>query len=244
MSTIPSTDVAPEEVADFLAASTGQGTAEVPIAAAGNIELPQEALELLADNQPGDTAAPKRVNVPMDEDIHPAQTTQDRWSREDWQFGKISVSPLERDAYFRAALMEQGVSFDIEIHNVPMTVRDLCGYENRVVDQALFSDQIESAFKFTGEQLGFRRTIYKMVMMITEVNGVQSPHYVEFNPDSANDVEASATLLRASAKLFEAKLHPARHSLLLAGLRIFDYKITICHEGLANGDFIRPAGIA
>jgi len=235
-------DIDPAEVAAFIA-SNNQGAAEAPVAGVA-VELPPDALGILnADKE--EAHNPTRTTIPLDPDLQPTSLPpSDPWSREDRTLGTVTASPMERDAYFRAALFEQEIAFEIQIHGVRLLIRDLSGYENQVLSAALVLDQQDSAFRFNSEQLIFRSTLYKMALMVKTVNDTPHIHYVCFDPASSNDPMISAVVLREAVKKFEATLHPARHSLLLAALRVFDIKLNICHEGFANGDFIRPGGIA
>lgn len=197
-----------------------------------------------------DAPPPTAPHVSLPEDPVLGHEGDHIWSRQFRGLGKISISDTEKDLYFKAAITGHFVEFDIEMHLEGPTFketpvircRSLNNFEYDAIYRAVIQEQVASAGTLNLEQLNTRTQAYAVIMHITRYQGEPVGQQLSFPGPVFPDLDVAADLLRTYYTKYYRDMHPARYQLLLNAVRVFEKKLIICGEALANRNFYDRAG--
>lgn len=260
----PNTTGMEDEVKAFISGKTA-GTVERPAGDEGvPLQVSKETLEALQKMgkivdgpQPTSIGEPlKEIDVPRDSSLIAA--TQEPIRKLTWEvatptMGKVAITQLDRDLYFKAVNNDVAVEFQITVHDSldPVTVRSLSNFETDAVYRAVALDQEEEAGKSTAINAGLtllshinnKLQNYAVCLHLVTMPGKRIPE-LRFEEGRLPSLDDAANQIRERYKTLFTTMHPPRYHMLLNAIRLFDVKLQYCNNAFANGGFTNPADIA
>jgi len=241
----PPRKATPEEVREYLQKNPGNPDDALPEVVPLAIK-PEELQEL--QEAPTSQAPAGRRTMKEDPLLAPGLDTGSIWSRTFSDYGKVEVTPLERDLYFKAALLDEPVTFDIDVGmtlqgdqkaTCRIRVQSLSNFEMDVLYRAAQQEQIAAGGLLSVIQLNRLMQQYCVILHIISFEGRPTDHRLSFPPVDSRfpDIEAAASAVRAQYDQHYKGMHPARYTLMLTAVRLFERKLTICAEALLNQNF-------
>jgi hypothetical protein len=222
-------DVDPKEVLEFL-----NGPPVI------DLDMPVEDLEPIAkkdEEQAFESSTPRSLD--------PKTTTEDREQR--WALEsdlvpdvRVEVTPLERDLFWKAALCEEPVRFQIPVRGgMTVTIRSLSQFELDVLFAACSTDAQERVV-ITDGQYASQIQDYSMFLQVERVGDRPFKHVLDVQ--DLKFAEAVAAL-RAHHEQHTKQVHAPTRSCLIYGLRVFALKMKICTDNLHNENFWTPQAV-
>jgi hypothetical protein len=226
---IKSTAVARSVPADE--APKGAPTEELPVESEKDERIDTEISPLT------DPAAPSMQN--------------NQWVYSDAMLGDVKVSDFERTLYLKAAMNDTPVILDITLGqpggaSVRVKVRSLSHYEIDTIYRAV-RQQIEDGVIMVDEmkrvdamQLNSWIQWYSACLQVVECQG-KGLDSLSFNSTESTGIEVDAQRIRDHYRLKHREIQAPRWHAMLMAMRLFETKVKICNDSLANGNFWNPA---
>lgn len=220
-------DTTPEEVREFL---SGQQPVQLELQA-DDLPLAKEA-EQEKPSEP--YTAPRRSELDPDA---PTGQKEMLWNIDVGPDITIEVSPLERDLYWKAALNDQPVIFDVPVRSTTVQFKTANEYEMSVMFAALDTDE-ERALILTDGQYRSQLQNYGMFVQTLRFDGKPFNHHIDLN--QFDTFGQAVEGLRKHQRAVSPGFNAARRSILLHAFRIFSAKIQTCTTNLHNEVFWKP----
>lgn len=218
-------DTTPDEVREFLSQQPVQ------------LDLQADDVPLVQQVQPEPSepyTAPRRSELDPDA---PTEQREMQWNIDVGPDLKIEVSQLERDLFWKAALTDHPVKFDVAVRSIAVQCQTANEYEMDVMFAALDRDEREMLVLTDGQ---FRSQLqdYGMFVQILRVDGQPFDYHIDLN--QFETFELAVQGLREHHQLVRRTFNEARRAILLHAFRIFTAKIQTCTTNLHNEDFWTP----
>jgi len=218
-------------------------TREMP--ASGTFEMPEDAGDALPT---GDEPVKIPVSPQWDSMVHNATQRETMvWKREA-ELGPVEVSASDRMLFVKQGFNNREIEFDIPIgpegDTITIKVRSISNKALAALYQSLAIDRKAGMFgegdDFDAGFFATRMQILSMMLQVVEA-GPEFAAWVTPEELVALSQTEIANKLSAAATEWGGQLSGPRHALLVIAVRIFEHKLSICKEALANGDFSDPA---
>lgn len=229
--------VQPAAVAAFLNDPTQDAplpTTEVKLAG-----LSAKAVADLGGAAAEQEAAPaETTTIPANTTFEPGTPTDDkarRWAVNLPGMEDIKVEEAQKVTYLKATLLDEPVEWTIICAGMPIHVRSLSAYEQDVLFGALRKD--EAAGDVTSPTAyGTWLQRYCARLQVLQM----ADRHIEpvVLPDKFEDAVA---LLRETTQAWVRKLSAPAFELMMAAVRVFEAKMTVCAQNLHNESFWTPA---
>lgn len=236
--------VSSDDVKAFLAGNPGQPDTPDGGQPVYEVDIPSDVYEKAASYEPHAAPSEPRTQLPGDPLLDPGLPAgEDVWSRSFRGFPKVTVSELEQDLFFKAALNDDPVEFDVNIpspsgrDSATIRCRTISNFEGEAIFRAAQIDQTEAMGLMTMEQINQRLQAYSVILRVTRFEGVAVGHMLNFPDPHKLDIDTAANIIRGFWQEHFKGGYPARFALMLTAVRLFEHKMTICKEGLANRNF-------
>jgi len=170
----------------------------------------------------------------------PSMGNEVTWSYEDPVLKEVEVTDEDKALYLKAALNDRTVELPIRLLNDTMTVvcRSLSNFEYEVVFRAIHKAQEAGLITAEAQQISYIQW-FCSCMQVVSVNGSQ------LNPprfQSSADINECAEAVMESHRQRYRDMDAVRWALSLTAARVFECKLKVCNDNLANLDFWLPAG--
>lgn len=215
------------------------------------VEVPLEGLGEEAEN-PGpqaydssrNHAEEPRINTgdpgPHTDPDLPTLRSEISWTLEDPRIGEIEVSEEEKALYLKAALNDVRVELPVQLAGgLTVVCRALSNYECEVTFRAIQMAQDEGLITSPQQQFSYLQW-YNVCQQVVAVQG-KHLNPLTFNSHS-DDMDESAKKLRERYRELYRDVNAVRWAIMLNACRVFEIKLKICNDNLANLDFWQPAG--
>lgn len=238
---IPSAPAANPALLRMLEETTGIPQ-ELP--ANGVFDLPVGA-DLVAEEP---AAEPLPIPAQWDTTVHDATQRETMVWRRETAITDVEVTVSERMLFVKQGFNNKEITFTVtlgpEQEEVRMEIRSLSNKALAALYESLGIDRKAGMFgdidNFDAGYFATRMQILSMMLQIVSVGGDFQPwiHEDQFETLSQQDL---AIKLSQEATEWGNSLSAPRHTLFVTAVRIFEEKVRICKEALANGDFSDPA---
>lgn len=226
MSETPDTpDTTPEEVREFL-----NNQQAVPL------DLQAEDVPIV-QQQPEEVEPYKAAHRSELDPGGPSEQREMVWNIDVGPDLTIEVSQLERDLFWKAALADKPVKFDVAVRSVAVQCQTASEYEMDVMFAALDRDE-DQVLVLTDGQYRSQLQDYGMFVQILRVDGQPFNYHIDLS--KFETFEEAVQGLRQHHQLVRRTFSEARRALLLHAFRIFSIKIQTCTTNLHNEDFWSP----
>jgi hypothetical protein len=174
-----------------------------------------------------------------------------QWVYSDASLGDVKVSEYERTAYLKAAMNDVPVILDITLGQeggmaIRVKVRSLSHYEIDTIYRAV-RQQIEAGVIMVDEmkrvdamQLNSWIQWYSACLQVIECQGKGLDH-LSFQSSESESIEVDAQKIRDHYQQKHREIQAPRWHAMLMAMRLFETKVKICNDALANGNFWNPA---
>lgn len=190
---------------------------------------------------------------PLTNPAAPSMQNSGAWMFSDAQLGDITLTDYEKTVYFKAAMNDEPVFFEVQL-GAPNTgscttarIRSLSHYEIDAIFRATRLDFDEGTID--KDDMGRINTPlwysyiqwYSACLQVVSFNGKGLDHLtLTFNSEDGA-LEKDAQLIRDHYRKKHRAMQSARWHAILMAMRIFEAKMKICNDALANGNFWKPA---
>lgn len=221
-----------------------RSTAQAPQEDSGGSSIetpPEEDARIETDVSP--------LTDPSSASLHSARV----WAHSDSVLGEIKVSDHEKALYIKSLPNNATLYWDIVLGDpdskdmkMEAKVRSLSHYEVDVIYRAA-RKQGDDGFIYKDEQgnLDMLQLLswiqwYSACLQVVSVNGVGMGH-LAFPSGDLSRTEEDADKIREHYKSKHMETQAPLWGFMLAAMRVFETKLKICNDGLANGNFWKPA---
>lgn len=157
------------------------------------------------------------------------------WAYEDNVLNTVQVDDMDKSLYMKQALCLGAVELDIKLLQGQVTVRcrTLSNFEYEVVWRAVQKTTEDGLISLPEQNISYLQW-YCNCLQVVAFNGTQMnpPRFV-----STQDINACADELRTFHQTQTRDMQAARWALQQTATRVFECKMKICNDNLANMDF-------
>ncbi len=234
----PETQKQADEVRDFL-------TATLPESAPVPIEVDEHVLRAaIGAPVEGEAAAvPEvdRISIPMDPTFNESQPTASKvlsFTIELPHIGNVEPTEPEKTIFLKQFMFDEPIEFLVTLPTgVEVTLRTRTEFQSQVIFEAL--EQLKEAKAITDPSIGF--TMLQQLCATFQVVSVQSRPFPQLKQEEGWSVKETAAAAVKHIRTHFAPMGSAKWTAILTCLRIFQAKISVCENQLANESFWVPA---
>lgn len=221
-------------------------------------ELPSSGtFDLVAPlEEPKGPEEEKRAEIPIAPEWSEKLTantaqTMDIWSRKS-RVGDVSVTMEERMLYFKQAWHNAEICLDIVMgpaeDNHTLAIRTMSNRTLTALYEAVELDRKAGEFGepdakgfFDAAFMATRIQHYSLMLQLASTPIEGEVLYADAQELAKLPRQEIVDTLREKVKEWGERLSAPRHAMLVTAVTIFEEKVRLCKEALANGDFSEPA---